>query len=277
MTGELAGKSAIVTGAGRSKGMGRAIALKLAEMGANVTIADLKASMAGYEWYPTGDWQGIQAVATEIREIGGRALTIGVDVTDPELVQTMVEATVQEFGRLDILVNNAGGGPGVGPVIELPLEDWQKTVEINLTGTFLCSQAALKPMIAQGDGGRIINISSISAKIPSPNIAPYNASKAGVISLTQTIALEVAEYKITVNAICPGNIDTQLLVSECEFIAEMEGITPQEARQIYIEEVPLKRLGQAEDVAAVVAFLATPAADYVTGQAINVDGGITFH
>jgi NAD(P)-dependent dehydrogenase (short-subunit alcohol dehydrogenase family) len=277
MKDNLSGKSAIVTGAGRPMGMGRAIALKLAEMGADLTVADLPTSMEGYEWYPTGNWQGVEDTAEEIRKLGGRALPVSVDITKPDMVQTMVDATLNEYGRVDILVNNAGGGPGVGPVIELSLEDWKKTIDINLTGTFLCSQAALKSMIAAGNGGRIISISSISAKIPSPNIAPYNASKAGVISLTQTMALEVAEYNITVNAICPGNIDTQLLVAECEFIAEMNEISPEEARQIYIDEVPLKRLGQAEDVAAVVAFLATPAAGYLTGQAINVDGGITFH
>jgi NAD(P)-dependent dehydrogenase (short-subunit alcohol dehydrogenase family) len=132
-------------------------------------------------------------------------------------------------------------------------------------------------MIESGQGGRIVNIASIAGKTPTPWIAPYNASKAGVIAFTQTLAVEVAEYGIHVNAVCPGNIDTQLLQAECEFMASMAAITPDEARQRFVDEPPLKRLGQPEDVAAVVGFLVSSAADYLTGQAINVDGGIEFH
>ncbi|MBL7063406.1 MAG: SDR family oxidoreductase [Anaerolineae bacterium] len=277
MSDELRGKVAIVTGAGRARGMGRAIALRLAGMGADVVVADLPRPMEGFEWYETGDWQGLQAVAQEVAALGVRSLPVRVDVTDPQLVQEMVDTTVAEFGRLDILVNNAGAGPGVGPIASMDLAAWRKTIEVNLTGTFLCCQAALQPMIAGGEGGRIVNNASIAGKTPLPLIAPYNASKAGVISLTQTLALEVAEFGITVNAVCPGNIDTDLLRAECEFVASMGGITPEEARQAYVEETPLKRLGRPEDVAAVVGFLVSSAADFVTGQAINVDGGIEFH
>jgi NAD(P)-dependent dehydrogenase (short-subunit alcohol dehydrogenase family) len=209
--------------------------------------------------------------------LGVKALPVRVDITNKILISEMVTTTMEKFGRIDILVNNAGGGPGVGPIVEMSVEDWKKTIDINLTGTFMCSKAVLKPMIDAGNGGRIINISSISGKTPTPFVAPYNASKAGIISLTQTMALEVAEYSITVNAVCPGNINTQLLIAECEFLATMEEITPEKARQNYVEEVPLKRLGEAEDVAEVVGFLASNRADYVTGQAINVDGGIEFH
>jgi NAD(P)-dependent dehydrogenase (short-subunit alcohol dehydrogenase family) len=277
MTRELEGKVAIVTGAGRQKGMGRAIAMKLGEMGANIAVADLPKPMEGYEWYQTGDWEGVQFVAKEISLLGVKALPVRVDITNKILISEMVTTTMEKFGRIDILVNNAGGGPGVGPIVEMSVEDWKKTIDINLTGTFMCSKAVLKPMIDAGNGGRIINISSISGKTPTPFVAPYNASKAGIISLTQTMALEVAEYSITVNAVCPGNINTQLLIAECEFLATMEEITPEKARQNYVEEVPLKRLGEAEDVAEVVGFLASNRADYVTGQAINVDGGIEFH
>jgi NAD(P)-dependent dehydrogenase (short-subunit alcohol dehydrogenase family) len=274
---ELQGKVAIVTGAGRPRGMGRATALKLSAMGANVVVADLPKPMEGYEWYQTGDWKGLNAVADEVKALGVQSLPVRVDISDPALVQEMVDKTLKAFGRLDILVNNAGASPGVGPVSEMDISDWRKTVDINLNGTFLCSQAAVKAMIRGGEGGRIINIATISAKTPVPHTAPYNASKAGILSLTQTLALEVAQYDITVNAVCPGNIDTELLVTECEFIAQMMGITSEEARQRYVDEVPLKRLGQAEDVASVVGFLASSASDYVTGQSINVDGGIEFH
>lgn len=277
MSRELAGKVAIITGAGRQKGMGRAIAMKLGEMGANIIVADLPKPMDGYEWYQTGDWEGLQEITNEIAALGVDVLPVRVDVTDQKLVQKMVKTTLDKFGRIDILVNNAGGGPGVGPLVEMSLADWKKTIDINLTGTFLCSQSVLKSMIEAGEGGKIINISSISGKTPTPYVSPYNASKAGVISLTQTMALEVAEFGVTVNAVCPGNIDTQLLKAECEFLANIEGISPEEARQRYVEEVPLKHLGQPEDVAAVVGFLVSSAADYVTGQAINVDGGIEFH
>ncbi len=274
---ELEGKVAIVTGAGRARGMGRAIALELARMGAHVVVADLPRPMEGFEWYETGDWQGVQAVAAEVAALGARCLPVRVDVTDPQLVQEMVDATVAEFGRVDILVNNAGAATGAGPIVSMDLAAWRKTVEINLTGTFLCCQAALKPMIAGGEGGRIINNASIAGKTPLALLGPYNASKAGVIALTRTLALEVAEFGITVNAVCPGNIDTELLRAECHLVASAEGITPDEARQAYVEEPPLKRLGQPEDVAAVVGFLASSAAGYLTGQAINVDGGIEFH
>jgi NAD(P)-dependent dehydrogenase (short-subunit alcohol dehydrogenase family) len=277
MAGELKGKVAIVTGAGRARGIGRAIALKLAEMGANVVVADLPRPMEGFEWYETGDWQGLKRVAEEVAALNVRALPVRVDVTNPQLVGAMVDATMAEFGRVDILVNNAGAGPGVGPVVAMDHTAWRKTVEVNLTGTFLCCQAVLEPMIAGGRGGRIVNIASIAGKTPMKYIAPYNASKAGVISLTRTLALEVAQFGITVNAVCPGNIDTDLLRAECQFVADMEGITPEEARQRYIDETPLKRLGRPEDVAAVVGFLVSSAADFITGQAINVDGGIEFH
>ena len=240
-------------------------------------MADLPRPIEGVEWYETGDWQGLKRVAEEVAGLGVRALSVRVDVTDPQLVQGMVDATLAEFGRLDILVNNAGAGPGVGPVTSIDHAAWRKTVEVNLTGTFLCCQAALEPMIAAGRGGRIVNIASIAGKTPMMYIAPYNASKAGVISLTQTLALEVAAFGITVNAVCPGNVDTDLLRAECEFVASMEGITPEEVRQRYIDETPLKRLGRPEDVAAVVGFLVSSAADFITGQAINVDGGIEFH
>ena len=274
---ELKGKVAIITGAGRKRGIGRAIALQLARMGAALVVADLPEPMSGLETYKTGDWQGLQAVAEEVAALAVPSLALPVDVTDPQLVREMVEATVAEFGRLDILVNNAGAGPGVGPVADMHLDAWRKTIEVNLTGTFLCSQAALGPMIAGSQGGRIVNIASIAGKTPVPWIAPYNASKAGVIAFTQTLALEVAKHGIHVNAVCPGNIDTELLQAECEFLASMAAVTPDEARQRLIDEPPLKRLGRPEDVAAVVGFLVSSAADYLTGQAINVDGGIEFH
>jgi NAD(P)-dependent dehydrogenase (short-subunit alcohol dehydrogenase family) len=277
MAGGLKGKVAIVTGAGRPRGIGRAIALALAGRGANVVVADLARPMEGFEWYETGDWQGIQAVAREVIALGARSLPVRLDVTDPIMVQQMVDSTMTEFGRLDVLVNNAGASPGIGPIASMDLDGWRKTIEVNLTGTFLCCQAALGPMIAGGQGGRIVNVASIAGKTPTPFIAPYNASKAGVIALTQTLALEVAEYSVNVNAVCPGNIDTDLLRAECEFLASTQGITPEDARQAYVEEPPLKRLGRPDDVAAVVSFLVSSAADYLTGQAINVDGGIEFH
>jgi NAD(P)-dependent dehydrogenase (short-subunit alcohol dehydrogenase family) len=274
---ELSGQTAIVTGAGRAGGIGRAIALELARMGADVVVADLPSPMAGFEWYETGDRRGLQAVAEEVAALGVRSLPLPVDVTDPQLVQAMVETTVAEFGRLDILVNNAGAALGAGPVTDMDPSAWRKTIEVNLTGSFLCCQAALRPMVQAGRGGCIVNIASIAGKTPVPWIAPYNASKAGVIAFTQTLAVEVAEHGIRVNAVCPGNIDTELLQAECEFLASMGGITPEEARRSYAEEPPLKRLGRPEDVAAVVGFLVSNAASYITGQAINVDGGIEFH
>jgi len=277
MAAELDGKTAIVTGAGHPVGMGRAIALQLASMGANVVVADLVRTGEGQAWKESDDWSALQKVAQQAAAFGVGALPVRVDISDLQLVKAMVDAALEKFGRIDILVNNAGMiGPMI-PLAEYDLGTWHKVLSVNLTGTLLCCQAVLKPMLAAGRGGRIINTASIAGKAPFPGMGPYSASKAGIISLTQTLAVELAEKGITVNAICPGNIDTAMTQGIYQNIATEEGLSFEEIRNQFAVEPAFKRIGTARDVAPLVGFLATEGAGYITGQAINVCGGIEFH
>lgn len=246
----LAGKVALVTGGGQ--GIGRALALALAEAGADVAVADILLTAA-------------QRVSAEIEALGRRSLAIYVDVTQPASVQAMVEACQQALGGLDILVNNAGIFP-IKPVTAITEEEWDRVMAVNLKGTFLCSQAALGPMRRAG-GGRIINVASVSGLVGAVGLTHYAASKAGVIGFTKALAREVAPLGITVNAIAPGIIETETT----------RQTFPEGALQAYQAQVPLRRLGQPEDLTGLVVFLASPAAAYITGQVYAVDGGYTMH
>jgi NAD(P)-dependent dehydrogenase (short-subunit alcohol dehydrogenase family) len=277
MMAKLSAKTAIVTGAGRYLGMGRAIALELARLGNNVVVADLPQPDPDQTWSESEIWKGLQKVAEEITSFGVQALPVRVDVSDPQAVQAMVETALAAFGRVDILVNNAGIIGANIPLVDYDLTSWHKILEVNLTGTFLCCQAVLKPMLAAGRGGRIINIASVAGKAAYPGMGPYSASKAGVISLTQTLALELAEKGITVNAICPGIIDTDMQRAIHRDIASMQGVPLEQIRKMFDEQPPIKRPGTAQDVAPLVGFLASDAAAYITGQAFNVCGGLEFH
>lgn len=246
----LAGKVALVTGGGQ--GIGRALALALAEAGADVAVADILLTAA-------------QRVSAEIEALGRRSLAIYVDVTQPASVQAMMEACQQALGGLDILVNNAGIFP-IKPVTAITEEEWDRVMAVNLKGTFLCSQAALGPMRRAG-GGRIINVASVSGLVGAVGLTHYAASKAGVIGFTKALAREVAPLGITVNAIAPGIIETETT----------RQTFPEGALQAYQAQVPLRRLGQPEDLTGLVVFLASPAAAYITGQVYAVDGGYTMH
>ena len=244
----LAGKVALVTGGGQ--GIGQALALALAKAGADVAIADIILPAA-------------QQVATEIEALGRHGLAIHVDVTLSESVRAMVETCQEALGGLDILVNNAGIFP-IAPVATMPEEAWDRVMAINLKGVFLCSQAALGPMRQRG-GGRIINMASVSGLVGAVGMAHYAASKAGVIGFTRSLAREVAPMGITVNAIAPGIIETE----------RTHQTFPEGALQAYQSQVPLRRLGRSEDLTAIVVFLASPGASYITGQVYAVDGGYT--
>lgn len=247
---ELANKTAIVTGGGR--GVGRAICLALAQAGADILIADI-------------DLPSAESVAQEIVQLGRRSLAFKVNVTDKAMVQAMVEACVSQLGRLDILVNNAGIFP-ISPAATMPEADWDRVIDINLKGVFLCSQAALGPL-RQSGAGRIINMSSVSGLVGAVGFTHYAASKAGVIGFTRALAREVAAMNITVNAIAPGIVDN-----------EMSARTfPQFGLDQYKAQVPLRRLTTPEDVAAMVVFLSSAGASYITGQTYAVDGGYTMH
>jgi len=254
----LKDKVAIVTGAGR--GLGEAIALRLAKEGCKVAAADINFST-------------VERTAQKIKEIKGDSLPLKVDVTKSNQVKLMVEKTVAKFGRLDILVSNAGIVKSY-ELTDFPEEEWRKVIEINLVGYFLVAREAAKIMKKQ-KSGVIIQINSKSGKKGSYWNSAYAASKFGGIGLTQSIALDLAPYGIRVNAVCPGNLlDSPLWVDSLyEEYAKKWGISKKEVRKKYESQVPLGRGCLYEDVANVVVFLASDEASYMTGQAINVTGG----
>jgi NAD(P)-dependent dehydrogenase (short-subunit alcohol dehydrogenase family) len=274
---DLKGKVAIVTGAGRKLGIGRGIALRLARDGADIAVADICREFEEFPGYGLGMWEGLKETADEISALGVRGLPVRVDVTDAAQVDEMVRQTVEALGRLDILVNNAGGAPGPAPVIALEEAAWNKTMAINATGTFLCSRAAARQMLTQGQGGKIINISSIAGKKGAPFLAAYCAAKAAIIGLTRALALELAPVNIQVNAVCPGEVDTDLTRWGWQLEAGMRGTSYEEVLKRVISEIPVGRLAAADDIADVVTFLASGQSDYMTGQALNVSGGMVMH
>jgi NAD(P)-dependent dehydrogenase (short-subunit alcohol dehydrogenase family) len=246
---KLNNKIAIVTGARR--GIGRAIALALAREGANVVVSDISQ-------------EDCQKVVDEIKKLGRKGLALKCDVSSSDDVEKMVKRTVAEFGRVDILVNNAGILT-FKPFLELTDEDWDKTLNVNLKGQFLCARAAAKVMV-KNKWGRIINIASISSGgcgIAFPLIAHYTASKGGVVALTEALALELTPQGVNVNAICPGAIDTDMAkgVKEGGQLAQV------------LARIPKGRLGQPEDIANLAVFLASEESDYISGAPIVIDGG----
>jgi NAD(P)-dependent dehydrogenase (short-subunit alcohol dehydrogenase family) len=274
---DLKGKVAIVTGAGREAGIGRGIAVRLAREGADVVVADIFRSFEEFPDYGLGDREGLEKTAGLVREAGVRALAVPVDVTDSATVDAMVSSALEAFGRIDILVNNAGGGPGPGPVILMEEAAWNKTIAINATGTFLCSRAVARHMIDRGGGGKIINLSSVLGKMPGPFSSAYSAAKAAIIAFTRVMALEVAQNNIQVNAVCPGDIDTELQRWVWRLTSFVLNMPYEEAVAESLKHIPLGRLGVPEDVANLVAFLASSQSDYMTGQAINISGGMVMH
>lgn len=271
---QLEGKVALVTGAGRRGGIGAAVGLRLARAGARVVVADLCAApMSGVASPGGGQWDELQALAAEISALGAGGLAVRADVTAREEVETMIAETMKAFGRLDILINNAGVALGPAPIVQMQEAAWRKTLEINATGVFLCCKAAIPALIQSGKSGRIINMSSLAAIRPKPYLAAYAASKAAVVALTQSLAQELAAFGITVNAILPGDIDTAFKQWGLQIESMVRG---QPYDQVYAEavaQIPVGRMGLPEDVASLVAYLASDEASFITGQAYPLTGG----
>jgi NAD(P)-dependent dehydrogenase (short-subunit alcohol dehydrogenase family) len=261
----LDGQVAMVTGAGG--GLGRAIALRLSQEGAVIAATDLNGEAA-------------EKLVREIKGKGSSGVSIQMDVSIQKDVERTVKQTLNHFGQIDILVNNAGAG-SAGLIINHSEEDWEKAMQVNLKGTFLCSQAVAREMIPR-KRGRIINISSIGGKSGEEFIGAYCASKFGVIGLTQVMAKELGRYQITVNAVCPGYIWTPMWHSLGQWLKDniptLAQLSPQEIFERRVKSVtPLRRPQEPEDIANLVAFLASEEARNITGQAINVDGGALMH
>ncbi|BCL37179.1 3-oxoacyl-[acyl-carrier-protein] reductase [Nostoc sp. MS1] len=245
LTENLKGQVAVVTGA--SRGIGRAIALELANYGATVVVNYASSSTAA------------DAVVAEITNAGGEAIALQADVSQVDQVDNLINTAIDKFKRIDILVNNAGITRDT-LLLRMKPEDWQAVIDLNLTGVFLCTRAVSKLMLKQRSG-RIINITSVAGQMGNPGQANYSAAKAGVIGFTKTVAKELASRGITVNAVAPGFIATDMTSN-----LKAEGI---------LQYIPLGRYGQPEEIAGMVRFLAAdPAATYITGQVFNVDGGM---
>jgi 3-oxoacyl-[acyl-carrier protein] reductase/meso-butanediol dehydrogenase/(S,S)-butanediol dehydrogenase/diacetyl reductase len=280
----LEGKVALITGAGGMRGVGRAATLKLAALGADIAITDVRRDPDNL---PPAEvrlgWRSIDSVTEEVQALERRCLPIYCDLGQSDQIQDMVNQVIERFGRIDILVNNARAiiGRDRVPVTELSEDVWHHFLAINTTAVFLCTKMAGREMVRLGNGGRIINIASNAGKQASAMGTAYSASKFAVLGITQASALDLAPYGITVNAVCPGPINTDRMSYWERDRAAERGISLEEFRSGVVTEAgqrtPLGRIAEAEDIANMVAFLSSEDASFITGQAYNVNGGILFH
>ncbi len=272
------GKVVVVTGSGRPRGLGQAILQRFADEGAACVVSDIG---SGGEGLATP--ADAAAVVADLEARGARVIFQPCDVADEAQCEALVAAAVAAFGRLDVMVNNAGIGFLMKPLLETSGADWDRVLDVNLKGAFLCSKAAARQFIAQGpdsDGisGRIINIASQAAKSGFPHMAPYTASKHGMVGLTRSNAVELGPHRITVNAVCPNHVTTGLGAAQNAYFSKLLGFDSVEAYLANMKaKNPMGRPGLGSDTAAACAWLASADAVYVNGEALNVSGGEEMH
>ena len=278
MSASLAGQVALITGAGRTGGMGEASARRLAEAGADVVVTDLgrdRPELRQDETHGLGDdMAALEVLAAELRDrYGVRSLAAALDVTDQAQAEAVVQRTLDELGSLDILFNNAGATTGVGRFVDQTDEQWELSWQVNVMGSRRMSLLALAPMIAAGRGVIVNNI-SIGGLVSDPGYGAYNVTKFGLTAITKLIAKEHGPDGIRCLGVCPGPIETQMSVANRRLVANLEDVTDDEAGSLLVAEVPLGRWGTADEVAQLVVFLASPAASYINGALIPIDGGV---
>ncbi|MEP4149253.1 MAG: SDR family NAD(P)-dependent oxidoreductase [Halioglobus sp.] len=272
----LSGKVALITGAARHRGIGRAIALRLAEDGADIVICGRPRSP---ESYPAHEqemkWRGVDSLAQEIEGKGRQALALECDVTNKDQVVAMIETIKARFGRLDIIVNNAGvpSDAGASPILETDEDVWYQTMDVNVNGVFLVSKYGGRLMRDSGNGGAIVMIASLAGRVGLQDYGAYCASKFGVIGFTQQLALELAKTGIRVNCVSPGSHDTDMMDGTIARTTELYQLPDGSFKQQLEEFIPMGRQGKVSELASVVSFMCSKDASYVTGQTINVDGG----
>ncbi len=277
----LKGKVAMVTGAASKRGMGHAVAVRLASEGANVIVLDKYAAPKSI-WPGDEEWGGLDTVVDEIKAQGREALAVVADISSTRAVDEAVAKALKRFGKIDILVHCGGiRGSMTTPIIDLTEEEWKAILDVNLTGSFLISRAVAKTMVPDGEGKKIVLIGSMAALKGYAGSAGYCASKHGILGLGRTLAAELAQYKINVNIINPGGFNTNLRDAEIIKSAKARGISLAEAIEQESKKtgpgpgIPLGRLGEPEEVADLVFFLVSEQSRYITGEAILIGGGIT--
>ncbi|MEY2398057.1 MAG: meso-butanediol dehydrogenase / (S,S)-butanediol dehydrogenase / diacetyl reductase [Actinomycetota bacterium] len=273
----IAGKVALVTGAARPRGIGRATALRLAREGADIACIDLGAPMADFPSHAVAEPTDLETIVQEIESMGRRAVGIKADVTDEAQVEAAVAEATTTLGEISLVANVVGGGSfgmGMGPLTFLPADQFDKIVSLNLRSMFLVTKACAARMMAAGTKGAIVSVSSQAGKKGIPMLGAYCAAKSGIILLTQTWAIELGPAGITVNAVCPGTVDTDLLNKDGQIEAVLGG-GPGGFQGWIDREIPLGRMQTADDVANAIAFLMSADGNYITGEALNTSGGQT--
>lgn len=275
----LTGKTVLITGAGRQKGLGEGIAKRFMEEGCNVVIADLdKTSGSQFPEHGVATKSEMELVVANLNSSAtGKAISISCDVRSESNVVAAVAHTIKQFGSIDVLVNNAGIGYLMSPVIDTKEEDWDAVLDVNLKGTFLATKHVARAMIAQNTGGRIINISSQGGKSGFPHASAYVSSKHGVIGFTRAVAIELGSHGITVNAVCPNHVTTGLGSWQNDYFSKLLGLSLDEYMSAMKGRIPLGRTGLPSDIGNACAFLASEDAEYITGEAMNVSGGEETH